>query len=126
MFKRKKKKRVDIHATTSDKKGFSGALESFIRTFKNFSWAVVLTILASVVIISMGVSLAPGLFLVSSVYHWTINAPAIIHFLLLGISIVTGYFLYGFTYEGHTYFPSFLVRIIPEMHQLYGCPSLLP
>ncbi len=90
-----KNKRIDIHATTSNKKGFSGIFESFLRTFKGIAFALAMAPVLPMYLFCMGVSLAPGVYIVQFVYNLVENSSAIIQCLAIATSLSLAYFVYG-------------------------------
>lgn len=89
------KKKEDLYAASSDKKGLGGAFEVFIRRFRLVSFIVTLAILYFLVLLAMGISATPGVYLFRYADATTTNWPDLFHHLALACSIVTGYFLYG-------------------------------
>ena len=90
-------KREDLYSAGSDKKGFGGAFERFIRRFRDISFFITLGILYFLVLLSMGISATPGVYLFMSALEKTAEWPQFFHLLSLGCAIVFGYFLYGFS-----------------------------
>jgi hypothetical protein len=102
------KERLDIHATTSDKKGLMGALETFIRSFRGFAFAAVMAPIGLLYILCMGISLTPGIILYEWVSVWSMESHFLIRSLGLGFSLAISFFLYGFS----------LILIIPLVNKL--------
>ncbi len=89
------KKREDLYSAESDRKGFFGFFERFIRRFRSLSFFIALTILYFLVLLSMGISATPGVYLFMYALESTANFPQFFHYLFIGCSIVFGFFLYG-------------------------------
>ena len=90
------KKTEDLYGVSSDKKGLGGALEVFIRRFRLVSFVVTLAVLYFIVLLAMGISATPGVYLFRFADVTTADWPGLLHHLALGCAIVFGYFLYGF------------------------------
>lgn len=91
------KMREDLYGATTNKKGVGGALELFIRRFRIVSFVITLAILYSLVLLAMGISATPGVYLFRYADSATADWPLFFHHLSIGCSIVFGYFLYGFS-----------------------------
>jgi hypothetical protein len=89
--------KIDVHSTSSYRSGFLGWFESSFRRFKTLGFMLLLTPIAALYVICMGVSLSPGIYLFQSVDAWTLHAPPLIRTLSLGISLASGFLLYGVT-----------------------------
>ena len=87
--------REDMYASSSDRSGVGGAFERFIRKFRGVSFFVALGVLYFLVLVSMGISATPGVYLFMTILHSTAELPEFLHYLLIGCSIVFGFFLYG-------------------------------
>lgn len=103
-----KKDFIDVNATTSERKGALGLFEGFVRTFRTFGFSLVMAPIALLYIFCMGISLTPGITLLS----WVNEATADQHFLLrnacLGLSVATTFFSYGLT----------LIFVVPMVNKL--------
>ena len=89
------KAREDLYGASTDKKGVGGVLEVFIRKFRLFSFIVTLSVLYFLVLLAMGISATPAIYLYTYFNETTANWPQFLHYLSLGFSIAAGYFLYG-------------------------------
>lgn len=90
-------KKEDLYSSSSDRKGLGGFFERFIRKFRGVSFFIALGILYFLVLLSMGISATPGVYLFMYAQEATGELPQFVHYLALGCSIVFGYFLYGFS-----------------------------
>ena len=88
-------KREDLYGSKSDRKGLGGIAERFIRKFRGVSFFVALGILYLLVLLSMGISATPGVYLFMYLSDATATLPQFLHYLAIGCSIVFGFFLYG-------------------------------
>ncbi len=90
-------KRIDVYATKSEKTGLAGFLETIFRKFRTVTFVIALTFLYMLVILAMGISVTPGVYLFNIIQESTSDWPQFFHYLSIGCSIVFGYFLYGFS-----------------------------
>jgi len=88
---------VDIHTTKSRKKGLAGLFEGFVRTFRNFGFALILLPITLIALLCMGVSAVPGMYLYHIVDKATDGYPLFLMLVCKGLSLSAGYFLYGIT-----------------------------
>lgn len=88
-------KREDLYSAKSDKRGIGGFFERVIRRFRGISFFIALAILYFLVLLSMGISATPGVYIFMYALDSTAEWPQFFHFLSLGCSIVFGYFFYG-------------------------------
>ncbi len=91
----KDKNREDLYEASTDKKGVGGALEMFLRKFRLVSFMVSLAVLYFLVLLAMGISATPGVYFFMYTKEATAEWPQFFHYLSIGFSIVSGYFLYG-------------------------------
>ena len=103
-----KKHLIDVHATTSDRKGLSGFIESTFRTFKTVGFSFVMAPVAFLYIFCMGISLTPGITLLSWVNDATVNSHFLLRNACLGLSVATTFFSYGLT----------LIFVVPLVNKL--------
>lgn len=93
----KKKVFFDIHSETSDRAGLEGLVETFIRRFRNLTFGLFLILLFMVIVTAFGLSMAPGIFLFQKVWHWSVALDWPFRSIVLGVTMATSYFIYGFT-----------------------------
>lgn len=55
--------RDDVYAHHTDRKGFGGWLERLIRRFRMLSFGIALVFLYFLVLVAMGISATPGVYL---------------------------------------------------------------
>lgn len=89
--------REDLYGAGTEKKGLGGAFERFIRKFRGVSFIISLAVLYFLVLLSMGISATPGVYLFMYANDAGAELPQFFHYLSIGCSIVSGYFLYGFS-----------------------------
>jgi hypothetical protein len=87
--------REDLYKASSDKAGVGGAMEYFLRKFRFLSFIVALALLYFLVLLAMGISATPGVYVVMNIREATAAWPQFFHYLSIGFSIVLGFFLYG-------------------------------
>lgn len=100
--------KFDVLSTKSNRKGFSGIFESFLRKFRTISFIGMLAPIAGLYVIAMGISLTPGILLFKSVSEWTADSSFVIHSLSQGLSIASGFLMYGFS----------LIFVVPAINKL--------
>lgn len=91
-----KRNRLDIHSESSDRPGMLGVVESFLRKFKFLAFVIYLVFLFALVVSSLGFSLAPAIYFFSQMSDIASQYGTIIKSIILGISLATSYFIYGF------------------------------
>lgn len=89
------KKKVDVHTTTSDLSGVSGFLESFLRTFRDLSFFLLLTPVILLMLSSLSFCLVPSIILFTSLMEWTADSSIFLRSLAIGVGFSFGYFIYG-------------------------------
>jgi hypothetical protein len=87
--------REELYKASSDKKGVGGALELFLRKFRLVSFMVSLAVLYFLILVAMGLSATPGVYFFMYANNVGAEWPQFFHYLFIGFSIVSGYFLYG-------------------------------
>jgi len=90
-----KTEREDLYSGGSKKEGLGGAFESFIRKFRGVSFMIALAVLYFLVLVAMGISATPGVYLFKYANDAGAELPQFLHYLAIGCSIVFGFFLYG-------------------------------
>ena len=90
-----KTEREDLYSGGSKKEGLGGAFESFIRKFRGVSFMIALAVLYFLVLVAMGISATPGVYLFKYANDAGAELPQFFHYLAIGCSIVFGFFLYG-------------------------------
>lgn len=95
MGDKKEIKREDLYGSGSEKKGLGGFFERFIRRFRGVSFFIALGTLYLLVLLAMGISATPGVYLFMYANEAGSVLPQLFHYLSIGCSIVFGYFLYG-------------------------------
>jgi hypothetical protein len=91
------KERLDVHSTSSARKGYSGMMEGVLRKFRTPCFMLMLAPIAVLYVVCMGLSLSPGVFVYQWVSQWTQYSHPIIHGVSKGLSLASGFFLYGLT-----------------------------
>lgn len=102
------KQRLDINSTTSERKGAMGFIESFLRKFRDLGFVLMLAPIAVLYVFCMGLSLTPGITLLSAVNDWTQGSHFIIRNTCLGFSVAATFFSYGLT----------LIFVVPAVNKL--------
>jgi hypothetical protein len=91
------KKFVDVHSTTSELTGIAWFTESLLRRFRTGFFLSALVILYGIVILAMGISVAPGVYLFSLISQLSAEWWLVFQYIAKGTAIISGFFLYGFT-----------------------------
>jgi hypothetical protein len=104
----KNKEFIDVNSTTSDRPGLAGIIEAFFRKFRTFGFTLTLAPIAVLYVFCMGISLTPGITLLSSVSEWTKDSHFILRNAYLGFSVAATFFSYGLT----------LIFVVPLVNKL--------
>jgi hypothetical protein len=89
--------KIDTQATTSERGGLAGLLETALRKFRLASYLIALVPLYLIGILGMGISLLPGVYFANYIYDITMELPKFWHYLSISCGIIMAYFLYGLT-----------------------------
>jgi hypothetical protein len=87
--------REDVFVQTSERKGLSGILETFLRRFRTLAFVALLAPVAAVCVMALGVSAAPGLYLFHLTGEITQGWPGLLRYLALGIGAASSFMVYG-------------------------------
>ncbi len=88
---------VDVHSKTSELTGIAWFIETLLKRFRTGFFLSALVILYAIVILAMGISVAPGVYFFSMVSEISSEWLPIIQYIVKGTAIITGFFLYGFS-----------------------------
>jgi hypothetical protein len=89
--------REDVDAISSNRVGLAGFLEMLLRRFRVGSYIIALIPLYIIVIIAMGISATPSVYLFNFILDNFHNLPGVLYYFSIGCGLILGYFLYGFT-----------------------------
>lgn len=103
-----KKEVLDVNSTVSKRPGLMGKLESFLKTFRNFGFILMLAPIAGLYIFCIGLALTPGITLFQFVQEQVATQPILIRNFGLGVSIAASFVLYGLS----------LIFIVPAVNKL--------
>jgi hypothetical protein len=89
----------DINSLDSTKKGLVGNFENIFRQFKNIGFSLLLVPIGLLYILCLGVSLAPGLFVLQKIHYFVqqTQLSMIVTSFLYGLGIGFGFVLFIFT-----------------------------
>ncbi len=107
-MEKQKKDMIDVNATTSDRHGLAGVLEGFFRRFRTFAFTLTMVPIAFLYVFCMGISLTPGITLLTAVNESTRDMHFIFRNSLLGFSVAATFFSYGLT----------LIFVVPLVNKL--------
>jgi hypothetical protein len=94
-YKKGDKPIVDVDATNSELGGIAGLLETIIRKFRTVTFLLALVPLYGLCILAMGISAAPGIYIVRSILAPVAEYHPFIGSVVLGCAAALGYFIYG-------------------------------
>lgn len=97
MRKSRQALKENVLGTTSKKTGLSGFAETFLRRFRTLSFGLLLSPLALVCCLCLGVAASPGIFVYRFMDQSTANWPSILHYGAMGFGFAAGYLTYGLT-----------------------------
>jgi hypothetical protein len=121
----KAKPREDVHTTTSNEAGVRGFAETFLRRFRNLSFALLLSPLAVICCACLGISAAPGIFVFRAMDQFSAGWPAIFHYAALGFGFALGFLTYGLTLIFVVPLANFLMpRVKPFRGPYYSLPAI--
>lgn len=95
MLRKDRESIIDIHTTKSNKKGFAGVFESFVRTFKTVGFILIFIPITFVGLLCMGLAMGPGLFVFHTVSELATGLPLWAEYTAKGVGLASGYFTYG-------------------------------
>ncbi len=118
--------KMDIDTKSSNHSGFKGLFERMIRRFMTITFMASLIPIYLLAILIIGISLTPGVYFFNYVHQVTLNWPAPLGNLSLGLAIVVGYFMYGFSVIFVTPFFNFILpfRLKPFRGPYYSWESV--
>ncbi len=93
----KKKKRFNVEPQGSKEKGVAGLFETILRKLSTVAHAILLIPMYAFASFSAGIALMPGIALFNWVHENTHNSGTVFRYGAMGVSIGSGYFLYGFS-----------------------------
>jgi hypothetical protein len=94
---RKDKKKQDPLSTKSELKGIAGFVESFLRSFRNFAFALMLAPMGAIYIVCLGVSITPAVFIFKELSLYTADLSLIEQSLFLGFGVASGIVCFWFS-----------------------------
>jgi len=97
MEEKNKEKRINVHATTSDRGGLAGFFETILRKFRLVSYIIALIPLYFICIFAFAISVTPAIYFYMYVTKFAAALPEPLYFLTIAGCITSGYFIYGFT-----------------------------
>lgn len=101
-----KHEKLDVNSTQSDRSGFAGLMEKFLRTFRTQSFLLMLAPIAILYVFCMGLSLSPGFYLLD--YLWSLPTTGVLRAVSLGMGAAAAFFTYGLT----------LIFVVPAVNKL--------
>lgn len=104
-----KKSREDVHTQESQIPGAKGLLETLLRRFRSLSFALLLSPLALLCCVALGLAAAPGLYWFNLINEQTAQWPVPLHYFAAGFGLASGYLIYGLC----------LIFIIPAINFLF-------
>lgn len=87
----------DVYGKTSNLTGLAGFFESLLRRFRTGAFIAALLPLYFAGILAMGIAVSPGIFFFTFVFDNSKEWFPLFHYLVSGVALVIGYFLYGFS-----------------------------
>jgi len=103
------KQKEDVLTVSSSEKGAKGLAETFLRRFRTLSFLLLISPLALVCCLCLGVSAAPGMLVFETVKEWTLTWPALFKYTALGTAFSFGYLVYGLV----------LIFVVPAVNFLF-------
>ncbi len=118
--------KIDIDSKSSSHTGFKGLFERMLRRFMTVTFMAALIPIYLLAIVIIGISLTPGVYFFNFVREYTSTWSPLLANLSLGVAIVSGYFMYGFTVIFVTPFFNFILpfRLKPFRGPYYSWESV--
>ena len=88
---------VDVLSKSSELSGIAGFIETALKQFRTGFFLTALVFLYAIVILGMGISVAPGVYLFNIISELAIDWWPVAQYTAKGIAIITGFFIYGFS-----------------------------
>lgn len=92
---KKNKIQEDVYGTTSNLKGIAGFAETLLRKFRTGAFLAALLPVYMIGILAMGIAATPGVYCFHLIAEITRDWLPLFHYLVMGITLVAGYFMYG-------------------------------
>jgi hypothetical protein len=96
-MKHEERKFIDVHAKTSGREGALGWLETVFRSFRTLGFSLTLVPIAFFYVLCMGISLTPGMMLMTAAYDWARDFPFLIKNFALASALSLSFLSYGLT-----------------------------
>lgn len=93
--RKKEEKREDVLTATSDRGGLLGFLEIFLRRFRNLSFVFLISPLALLCCLCIGMASAPAVFVFDTIRDATREWPTYFHYMAMGTGCALGFLTYG-------------------------------
>lgn len=90
------KKIEDPQRTSSDRKGVGGILETFLRSFRNLAFFVLIAPIAVAYIVALTLAMAPGIYLLRLSYETHLQSTLLMQSLWLAAAAAVGVLLFWF------------------------------
>ncbi|WP_408095949.1 hypothetical protein ACJVC5_12975 [Peredibacter sp. HCB2-198] len=104
----KNNEQFDVLSTKSEKAGIAGLLESQLRRFRTLGFVLLLSPIALIYVLCMGLAFSPGVMLFQWVQETTSHSHIVIKGISLGLSMALGWVMYGLS----------IIFIVPTMNKL--------
>jgi len=105
----KKPRRLNVLTESSDRPGFGGFLEVFIRKFRNLAFVVLLMPIVILCTFAIGLSLVPGIYFFNFILEKTSTWSQFWHYFALGWGLAAAYLMYGMT----------LIFVVPALNFIF-------
>lgn len=99
---------LDVHATTSERPGLMGLMESLGRKFRTAMFLALIVPLAFIYVFCVGVSLIPGVTLFNAIAQWSADSHFLVRNAALATGIAAAFFSYGLT----------IIFVVPAVNKL--------
>jgi len=96
-LKKKTKSIINIHSNKSSKDGVAGAFETFMRTYRKFTYFFLSIGIIFICLLCAGISLTPSILFVKFLISAFSDSNIVLQAFVGGVGISFGYFIYGVT-----------------------------
>ncbi|MFC2125144.1 acyltransferase [Bacteroidota bacterium] len=92
-----KKQKEDVDAATTDRSGFAGFIEWFLRRFRLVAFFIGMVPMYLMCLLAMSIAATPGIMLFHFLLELLEDPPILLYYGVFASGLVLGFFIYGIT-----------------------------
>jgi len=121
-----KKPREDVDATTSERSGFGGLVEGFLRRFRMVSFFIGMVPMYLMCLLAMAAAATPGIWVFHLLLGSLNDPPLLLYYFLFALGIVLGFFVYGISliFIAPLFNKILPIKLKPFRGSYYSLPSI--